>query len=264
MIHAILCGAFGRAVRWGWIAISPMDQVEPPSVPRPNPTPPSAADAARILEAAFEDPDWGTLVLLAMTTGPRRGELCGLRWLNLDLNAGLIKFERSIGQVAGDQWEKGTKTHQHRRVTLDPELVEALRAHRVRCEARAAAVDTKIRRDGFVFSLVPDCSAQMRPDTVTQKYRRMVRRLGLSTHLHELRHYSATELIAAGVDPRTVAGRLGHSGGGSTTLRTYSAWVVEADQRAAAALAGRRPRRARAQVDQHQRVAHRYSDGMDG
>ena len=45
-----------------------------------------------------------------------------------------------------------------------------------------------------------------------------------------------------GVDPRTVAGRLGHGGGGSTTLRTYSAWVVEADQRAAAALGARRPR----------------------
>jgi integrase len=49
--------------------------------------------------------------------------------------------------------------------------------------------------------------------------------------------------FAAGVDVRTVAGRLGHSGGGSTTLRTYSAFVLEADQRAAAALALRRPER---------------------
>jgi hypothetical protein len=50
-----------------------------------------------------------------------------------------------------------------------------------------------------------------------------------------------TELIAAGVDVRTVAGRLGHLDGGSTMLRTYSAFVLEADQRATAALAGRRP-----------------------
>ncbi|WP_445185152.1 GntR family transcriptional regulator [Pseudonocardia sp. Cha107L01] len=60
-------------------------------------------------------------------------------------------------------------------------------------------------------------------------------------HLHQLRHYSATELIAAGVDIRTVAGRLGHGGGGTTTLRVYSAWVAEADQRAATSLAARMP-----------------------
>jgi hypothetical protein len=60
-------------------------------------------------------------------------------------------------------------------------------------------------------------------------------------NLHQLRHYSATELIAAGVDVRTVAGRLGHGGGGSTTLRVYSAWIAEVDQRAAGTLAGRMP-----------------------
>jgi DNA-binding transcriptional regulator YhcF (GntR family) len=69
----------------------------------------------------------------------------------------------------------------------------------------------------------------------------MANRLGLDTHLHNLRHYSATELIAAGVDVRTVAGRLGHGGGGTTTLRVYAAWVAEADQRAAQGLAERLP-----------------------
>ena len=64
-------------------------------------------------------------------------------------------------------------------------------------------------------------------------------RLG-RTH-SQLRHYSATELIAAGVDIRTVAGRLGHGSGGTTTLRVYSAWVAEADQRAAGSLAARMP-----------------------
>ncbi|WP_420813863.1 hypothetical protein [Phytoactinopolyspora endophytica] len=59
----------------------------------------------------------------------------------------------------------------------------------------------------------------------------------IETHLHALRDYSATELIADGVDVRTVAGRLGHGGGGATTLRVYTAWLNEADQRAAQALA---------------------------
>jgi integrase len=52
----------------------------------------------------------------------------------------------------------------------------------------------------------------------------MCERLGIGSHLHALRHYSATELLAAGVDLRTVAGRLGHAGGGTTTLRVYAAW----------------------------------------
>lgn len=68
----------------------------------------------------------------------------------------------------------------------------------------------------------------------------MVARLGITTTLHKLRHYSATELIRAGVDVRTVAGRLGHADGG-TTLAYYAAWVREADQRASRILVGQLP-----------------------
>jgi site-specific recombinase XerD len=100
--------------------------------------------------------------------------------------------------------------------------------------------------DAYVFSLAPDGSTPLTPDSVTQRYIRMTERLGIDTHLHALRHYSATELISAGVDVRTVAGRLGHAGGGTTTLRVYAAWVSEADQRAAAALAPRMPQRPKA------------------
>jgi integrase len=243
VIHAILSGSFGRAVRWGWVAISPVDQTEPPATPRPNPDPPTAAEAAALLNEAWQsDIDWGTMIWLLMTTGSRRGEVCGLRWSRLDLDNAVTIFKRSTGQIGGQMWEKDTKTHQDRRVTLDSEIVEALREHRARCEERAAMLGTDVRRDGYVFSPSPDGSAPTKPDTVTQRYGRLAARLGLKTHLHCLRHYSATELIAAGVDVRTVAGRLGHAGGGSTTLRTYTAFVQEADQRAAAALATRRVR----------------------
>ena len=88
---------------------------------------------------------------------------------------------------------------------------------------------------------MPDGSEWVKPDTVGQRYTRMCARLGWDMHLHQLRHYSATELIAAGVDVRTVAGRLGHGGGGTTTLKVYSAWRSEADQRAASSLGMRMP-----------------------
>jgi len=71
----------------------------------------------------------------------------------------------------------------------------------------------------------------------------MAIKLGLrSTRRHSLRHYSAAELVAAGVDLRTVAGRLGHGNGGATTLKVYAAWVDEADRRAATTMASIIPR----------------------
>jgi hypothetical protein len=83
---------------------------------------------------------------------------------------------------------------------------------------------------------------------VTQRYSRLAARLGINSTLHALRHYSATELIAAGVDVRTVAGRLGHGGGGTTTLRVYTAWLSESDQRAASTLSARMPTRPTAPI----------------
>ena len=70
----------------------------------------------------------------------------------------------------------------------------------------------------------------------------MCAQLGIASHLHAVRHYSATELLTAGVDLRTVAGRLGHGGGGATTLRVYAAWVAESDKRAAETLGSRMTR----------------------
>ena len=154
----------------------------------------------------------------------------------------MLTVGKSQGQIGGEQWEKDTKTHQGRRLALDAETVELLRAPIDRARSRAEILGLALSPEAFLFSLDAAGRTPLRPDTVTQRYGRLTRRLGIKTNVKALRHYSATALIAAGVDPRTVAGRLGHSGGGSTTLRVYSAWVSEADQRAAAALAGRVPR----------------------
>ncbi len=95
---------------------------------------------------------------------------------------------------------------------VDAETVAVLTDGWERCQARAAALGLTLTRDGLVFSPVPDCSAHLLPDSVTQRYRRLAERLHLDTHLHRLRHYSAIELIAAVLDIRTVDGRLGHGG----------------------------------------------------
>lgn len=174
-----------------------------------------------------------------MITGARRGELCALRWSDIDLKKGTVVIQRSLGQDGTEVYEKDTKTHQQRRLVVDPATAKILTAHKNRQKKRAKALDLKVEPDAFVFSAKPDGSESLIPDSVTQRYERLAKRLKIKTSLHKLRHYSATELIAAGVDIRTVAGRLGHSGGGATTLKVYAAWVSEADQRASKALAAR-------------------------
>jgi integrase len=241
-IHWIISGALDTAVRWKWISVNYADQARKPAVPRPNPKPPSAADAARLVVDAWKDPDWGAYVWVSMTTGARRGELCAVHWNDVDLDDGLLIVRRALFvDEDGTLKEKDTKTHQHRRIALDQDTVEVLRSLLGRCQERADALDIRWSADGYMFSPDPDGARPLVPDTATQRFARMAERLGITCTLHSLRHYSATELISAGVDVRTVAGRLGHGGGGATTLRVYAAWVSEADQRAATSLSARMP-----------------------
>lgn len=244
-MHFILSGAFKRAVRWRWVAVSPIVQAEPPPAPKPNPAPPTPAEAARLLNEAWRDPDWGTFLWVAMTTGARRGELCAVRWsaVNLDEGRESIWLRYAIRKEGDQLVEADLKTHQQRRLALDPETVAVLRDQLARSQARAVALGHHMSSEAYVFSAAPAGDTFPRPDGMTQRYERLADRLGITTTLHKLRHYSATELIAAGVDIRTVAGRLGHAGGGTTTLRTYTAWVSESDQRAASGIGGRMPQR---------------------
>jgi integrase len=244
-MHFILSGAYKRAVRWRWVTVSPIGQAEPPAAPKPNPQPPTSAEAARVVNEAWQDLDWGTLVWVAMTTGARRGELCAVRWSLVDLGKGreTIWLRRAIRKEHGEWVEADLKTHQQRRIALDPETALVLHEYRERCRQQAAALSIDLDPGAFVFSQAPDRSEFRNPEGVTQRYDRLAERLKIDTTFHKLRHYSATELISAGVDVRTVAGRLGHSGGGTTTLRTYSAWVSEADQRAARGLGSTMPDR---------------------
>ncbi|MFJ6672719.1 tyrosine recombinase XerC [Actinosynnema sp. NPDC091369] len=243
-IHSILSGTLDAAARWEWIDASPAQLARRPKQKPPQPDPPTPAEAARLAEEAFRmDDDWGTLVWLVMTTGMRRGELCGLRFNRVDLDAELIDLRRNW--VGGK--EKDTKTHQNRRIALDSETVALLREHRERVAERVRSVGGEFTEDLFVFSGTRslDHRQPYSPNAVTQRYKDMATRLGIDTHLHALRHYSATELLTAGVDLRTVAGRLGHGGGGATTLRVYAAWVAASDRKAAEILGSRMPKRAR-------------------
>jgi integrase len=240
-IHSCLNDACKRAVRWKWLGSNPVEEIDPPSTTPPDPDPPTAAQAAAISTAAWKDPQWGMLIWLAMVTGARRGELCALRWKHVDLPASALTVRKAVAQDGSSTWEKDTKTHQRRRITLDPVTVNLLGSYRQLLADQLAQVDAELDDEAFLFSTDPAREAWLRPSSVSQRYRRMCAGLGWDMDIKELRHYSATELIAAGVDVRTVAGRLGHGGGGTTTLRVYSAWRPEADRRAASTVSDRLP-----------------------
>ena len=236
-VHAVLSQAFGQAVKWGWIPESPIGRTTPPPVRRAEVKPPSPEAVMDLIAAAVEhDPDFGLLVLLAATTGARRGELCAMRWADVDLEAGALTVRRAMTDVGGRVSEKDTKTHAARRLRLDALTIEALRAHRVVVEERATLCETEVKPAAFVCSHAADGATGIRPDKVTSTFVALRDRLGLpGVRLHDLRHFMATAALAAGVPVRTISGRLGHASA-STTLGVYAHFVEARDQDAADAL----------------------------
>jgi integrase len=239
-MHWVISGALAAATRWGWVNGNCAKDARVPRSKPPDPRPPTPEQAARLVQAAFAmDPDWGTLVWLAMATGIRRGELCALRFSSIHFDEETLDLRRNW--VGGR--EKDTKTHQARRIALDATTLGLLHAHRERVQARVESLGGRFTDDLFLFAGLKtvDHTEPYSPNAVTQRYKDMAARIGIATYLHALRHYSATELLTSGVDLRTVAGRLGHGGGGTTTLKVYAAWVAGADRKAAELLASRMP-----------------------
>ncbi len=257
-IHSILRAALARAVKWKYLGVNEAAIAQPPAFEPAEPDPPSAAEAAKLLNEAWRDPAWGLLLWLTMVLGTRRGEICGLQWTDLDLDHGLVSIEFSYSRTRRTAKRKKTKSRQKRRIALDEYTIALLRAYLDSCRAKCAELGVRLPAAVYVFSGSPDGSTPLTPRSVSQRYRRLAKRLGLrSTRLHALRHYSATELLTAGVNLRTVAGRLGH-GSATTTLRFYVAWVDKADRGAADTIASIVPRPDAAKREQrnpYERVA---------
>jgi integrase len=220
--HAIISSALHQAVRWEWVRENVAEKARPP----------------RVSQRRVKAPSVAPLLMLAALTGMRRGELCALRWTDVDLVGRELDVSRSVVVVPGGVTEKTTKTDRFRKVALDDVGLALLTHHRANVEDLARHAEVAVAADSYVFSHAVDGSKPFRPDNVTGFFTRVRDSLGLrEVRLHDLRHFTATQLIGAGVDVRTVAGRLGHSDP-SVTLRVYSHALEERD-RAAADIMGR-------------------------
>jgi integrase len=229
-VHAVLSAALHQAEKWDLVDRPVTTRATPPTVHADQVVAPTPAEVRKLLDQAETvDPALAALLLIAALTGARRGELCALRWSDLNWQAGVLTIARSVYEVEGGGWaEKSTKTHQSRRVGLDELGLAVLRRHRGNVEKLAAELELPIGADAFMFSQSPTGLEPYRPNHVTQFTRRMAKMAGVKTHVHGLRHFSATQLIAGGYDVRTVAGRLGHADA-SVTLRVYSHVLPERD-----------------------------------
>ena len=212
--HAVLHRALDRGVKWGYVPRNVADAVDPPRVPRREVLPPTLSELAKLLRTADEAGDrLAALWMLALHSGCRQGELLGLGWDALDLDAGMLAVRRTLVRATGGLPVFGEpKTARSRRtITLPPVVVAALRAHRAQQNAERLALGEGWSDYGLVFASAIGTPLDQR--NVIRLFKAALKRAGLpaTVRFHDLRHASATVALAAGVDMKTTSTRLGHS-----------------------------------------------------
>ena len=234
-IHRVLKSALSRAVKQLMIGRNPADSIEKlPKVDRRLLTVLTAEQGARLLEGVAHTRVYWP-VLIALSTGMRRGEILALRWRNVDLDRALVTIVQSLEQLGGRREGmrfKLPKSGKARAVTLPSFAVEELR--RLKHEQAEELLEQGIRQSGDTLLCTRADGEPILPESVTREFWRLVRRLKDIPRIrfHDLRHTHATELLRAGVQPKVVQERLGHSSI-SITMDVYS-HVSETLQRDAA------------------------------
>jgi integrase len=220
-IHTVLHKALSHAVRTNLIARNVCDAVEVPRFKRSEMKPLTKEQAQLLLETAKEH-RLETLLLVAITTGMRRGELLGLKWQDIDFDERSLQVRRTVSLISRYGYvENEPKTSRGRRkITLPEVLVESLKQHRTRqLEARLKA-GTPWQDRNLVF-----CNTHgdyIDPNYLLYMFDKLLDKAGLPhMRFHNLRHSAATFLLVMGVHVKIVQELLGHSSI-SMTLDTYS------------------------------------------
>ena len=246
--YAFLSSVFRKGVQWGVIAENPCARAERPKASEIDVQILDEEGIARLMEALEDAPaQLSVIVQLALLTGARRGEICGLRWSDIDLDAGTISINRTVQYISGSGIVfNSPKTRKSKRcLKIGADCVELLR------EYRQHQITEKLRIGSeWVRKVTLENGKQVTndllftkwngepidPNTVTSWFPGFLEAHNLpAVHFHSLRHSCASLLIAAHAPITTVSQRLGHSQT-STTLNFYASAIQSADAAAADAL----------------------------
>lgn len=248
-IHATLRSALKPAAADGLIMQNVAAGVALPRASRPKVHPWEAEELGRFLDHAAGD-RLGTLYEVVAMTGLRRGEACGVRWVDVDLERGRLTVRQQAIQLGHEVVFGPPKTAsgEARRVDLDEQTIGTLLAHQLAQEAERATWGDAWVDSGLVFTR--EDGSGWHPEVVTKRFIALAAEAQLRpVRLHDLRHGQASLMLAAGVPLAVVSKRLGHSSI-TITSDTYSHMLEGVGRQAAEAAAALVPRRvARASTD---------------
>jgi integrase len=221
-IHRILRTALSRAVEQQVIVRNPADAFKKrlPKIERRTLMTLTAEQSVRLLEAiAHSRVYWP--VLLALSTGMRRGEVLAVRWKNVDLERGTLRVMESLEQTKTGIRFKPPKTGRHRVITLPAYAVEDLR--RLKRQQAEELLALGVRPTGDTLLCARADGKPHQPLSLTYEFARFMGRVKdlPRVRFHDLRHTHATQLLVSGVHPKIASERLGHASVG-ITLDLYS------------------------------------------
>lgn len=208
--HRILAAALRRAVQWEMIPKNPAALPDPPQQESPEREPLTAEQTVQLLNAAWGQPLYGPIVL-ATCFGLRIGEVTALRWVDVDLETGVVKIRQSLSEIGSELVFHPPKSKQSRRALPLPEQAWAwLIVHQQEQERVRLACGADWQETGLVFPL--EDGRIWRPTTMRRRYYRLLASVGLPrVHFHDLRHSHITHLLARGIPLHVVSRRAGHA-----------------------------------------------------
>ncbi len=221
-------------MEWQVIDTNPCRKVKRPRSTRSKTKLPSEADIQRLLTAVRSEPlKYRTLILLAVDTGLRRGELVGLKWQDIDLEAKNLTVRRSNQAIAVQgTFSKPPKTEESKRcITLSDSSIQLLKQYHAWQLRQKIKLANQWHDEDWVFAAWNGTA--LYPGTPSLWFSRFLKRNGLPhMSFHSLRHLSATVLIAQGVPLKNISSRLGHVDIG-TTANIYADTLQSIDKIAA-------------------------------
>ena len=231
-VHRLLHLVFGHATKWGNIKRNVVALVNAPKVPATEAPVLQLAEIPQMFDAV-RDRSLYPIAVVALGTGMRRGELCALRWQDVNLDAATLRVERSLEQTrkSGLRFKEPKSTRGRRTISLSPAVVAELRKHwAAQQEQRLSLGLGGSPRDGLVFADWD--GSPWAPDRLSDNFADTMKAAGLPhVTLHTLRHTHASQLIRSGVDVVTVSRRLGHATA-TVTLNVYGHLITTEDKAA--------------------------------